>query len=294
MAVGRGLGKRVSGAPAPRVRNGLSQTRACAQCQRVRTGKGFCPRVRRCRTRRGAAHSRNPISKAVGWQGNSRPREPEPAHGGGRCSCWFFCWRAARPVSRRNGCSLRLGNGREGNCTGDAARAGNASRAGGATGPRANSCSAGDTRCHQSVYRDLDFAGPLVQGEWFGGAVSADGRASAGLRAEHAPTGFSCCAQAARWRIGTGWKSGWHSRRRCMDGQPYVHALDLKKTIQPLVLGTHVNFLKTNLTIVIDPGHGGMDSGTRVSWATGTRRNSRWIGRGGWVRCSPPTGGRCS
>jgi N-acetylmuramoyl-L-alanine amidase len=47
-----------------------------------------------------------------------------------------------------------------------------------------------------------------------------------------------------------------------MDGQPRVHTLDLKKTIQPLVLGTHVNFLRTNLTIVIDPGHGGQDSGT--------------------------------
>jgi len=46
------------------------------------------------------------------------------------------------------------------------------------------------------------------------------------------------------------------------DGQPYVHTLDLKKTIQPLVLGTPMDFLKTNLTIVIDPGHGGDDSGT--------------------------------
>jgi N-acetylmuramoyl-L-alanine amidase len=47
-----------------------------------------------------------------------------------------------------------------------------------------------------------------------------------------------------------------------MDGQPYIHALDLKKTIQPLVWGTPMDFLRTNLTIVIDPGHGGGDSGT--------------------------------
>jgi N-acetylmuramoyl-L-alanine amidase len=46
------------------------------------------------------------------------------------------------------------------------------------------------------------------------------------------------------------------------DGQPYVHTLDLRKTIQPLLLGTPMSFLKTNLTIVIDPGHGGEDSGT--------------------------------
>jgi N-acetylmuramoyl-L-alanine amidase len=46
-----------------------------------------------------------------------------------------------------------------------------------------------------------------------------------------------------------------------LDGQPCVHVLDLKKTLQPLVLGAPMNLLKTNLTIIIDPGHGGMDSG---------------------------------
>ena len=45
------------------------------------------------------------------------------------------------------------------------------------------------------------------------------------------------------------------------EGQPFVHALDLKKTLQPLVLGAPMNFLRTNLTIIIDPGHGGTDSG---------------------------------
>lgn len=48
-----------------------------------------------------------------------------------------------------------------------------------------------------------------------------------------------------------------------MDGQPYVHILDLKKTIQPLVWGTPMSFLKSNLTVVIDPGHGGGDSGAK-------------------------------
>lgn len=48
-----------------------------------------------------------------------------------------------------------------------------------------------------------------------------------------------------------------------VDRQPYVHALDLKKTLQPLVLGCPVHFLRTNLTIVIDPGHGGEDSGAK-------------------------------
>ena len=48
-----------------------------------------------------------------------------------------------------------------------------------------------------------------------------------------------------------------------MNGQPFVHALDLKKTLEPLVRGSCLSFLKTNPTIVIDPGHGGQDSGTK-------------------------------
>jgi N-acetylmuramoyl-L-alanine amidase len=47
-----------------------------------------------------------------------------------------------------------------------------------------------------------------------------------------------------------------------INGQPYVHTLDLKKTLEPLVGGSCLSFLKTNPTIVIDPGHGGQDSGT--------------------------------
>ena len=47
-----------------------------------------------------------------------------------------------------------------------------------------------------------------------------------------------------------------------INGQPYVHTLDLKKTLEPLVGGSCFSFLKPNPTIVIDPGHGGQDSGT--------------------------------
>jgi len=45
-------------------------------------------------------------------------------------------------------------------------------------------------------------------------------------------------------------------------GQPCVHALDAKKTLEPLAKGSGLSFLKINPTIVIDPGHGGQDSGT--------------------------------
>ena len=48
-----------------------------------------------------------------------------------------------------------------------------------------------------------------------------------------------------------------------IDGQPYVHALDLTKTIQPLLQGEPVLPLGPNLVIVIDPGHGGENAGTK-------------------------------
>lgn len=47
-----------------------------------------------------------------------------------------------------------------------------------------------------------------------------------------------------------------------INGQPYVHALDLQKTIQPLLEGGRSLGLGSNPIIVIDPGHGGENSGT--------------------------------
>jgi N-acetylmuramoyl-L-alanine amidase len=47
-----------------------------------------------------------------------------------------------------------------------------------------------------------------------------------------------------------------------MGGQPHVHNLDLKKTLQPLMHSSPAASISTNLTVVIDPGHGGADSGT--------------------------------
>jgi N-acetylmuramoyl-L-alanine amidase len=48
-----------------------------------------------------------------------------------------------------------------------------------------------------------------------------------------------------------------------LNGQSYVHALDVKRTLEPLLGGSWLSSLKTNPTIVIDPGHGGQDSGTK-------------------------------
>jgi N-acetylmuramoyl-L-alanine amidase len=48
-----------------------------------------------------------------------------------------------------------------------------------------------------------------------------------------------------------------------IDGQPYVHTLDLYKTIQPLLQGGPPPILHPNPVVVIDPGHGGENAGTR-------------------------------
>ena len=76
-----------------------------------------------------------------------------------------------------------------------------------------------------------------------------------------------------------------------MSGQPCLHSLDLKKTLEPLVMGFGLSFLKTSPTIVIDPGHGGQDSGTKsvlgyrhekeftLDWA---RRLGSMLATNGW------------
>jgi N-acetylmuramoyl-L-alanine amidase len=48
-----------------------------------------------------------------------------------------------------------------------------------------------------------------------------------------------------------------------IDGQPFIHSLDARKTIEPLIQGTWLAFPISNRVIVIDPGHGGEDVGTR-------------------------------
>lgn len=48
-----------------------------------------------------------------------------------------------------------------------------------------------------------------------------------------------------------------------VDGQPYVHTLDLNKTIAPLLHGDSVKIPATAPVIVIDPGHGGENAGTK-------------------------------
>jgi N-acetylmuramoyl-L-alanine amidase len=74
------------------------------------------------------------------------------------------------------------------------------------------------------------------------------------------------------------------------DGQMFVHALDARKNLEPL-LGGYVAPTKTSRVIVIDPGHGGSNTGTRsvadgrlekqftLDWA---RRLAELLATNGW------------
>jgi len=46
-----------------------------------------------------------------------------------------------------------------------------------------------------------------------------------------------------------------------IDGEVYLHGLDLQKNLQPLLCGTPLAF-GTNRVVVLDPGHGGVNAGT--------------------------------
>ena len=48
-----------------------------------------------------------------------------------------------------------------------------------------------------------------------------------------------------------------------IDGQPYAHETDVTKTMQPLLVADPGLFAPGAHVIVIDPGHGGQDAGTR-------------------------------
>ncbi len=47
-----------------------------------------------------------------------------------------------------------------------------------------------------------------------------------------------------------------------IDGEIFLHGLDLQKNLEPLLCGTALTF-STNRSIVIDPGHGGANAGAK-------------------------------
>ena len=70
-------------------------------------------------------------------------------------------------------------------------------------------------------------------------------------------------SQVARWQnfeVRLGFKP------QSRNGELWLHALDLEKTIQPLITGSPALSGKLALVIVIDPGHGGANPGTKSVW----------------------------
>ena len=208
MATGGGLGKRVSAKQ--RRGNGLSRTGACAQCRSVRTRKSLRPRVRRHRTRRSTVQLSNPAVKAVGREHHTCSSYPDSAEQGqlDLPADSFAGGLRDRPARERDAGS-GLGKGGQGD--------------------RAALCRLRRLRRRPPRQFPLRRRQPLPPisrletwiplSRW----CKANGLAAPcpltrapapGLRAEHDRAGFLCCAPAARWRIGTGWKSGWGSRRR--------------------------------------------------------------------------------
>jgi len=48
-----------------------------------------------------------------------------------------------------------------------------------------------------------------------------------------------------------------------INGEPYIHALDLEKTIKPILSNGKLNLRDSSPVIVIDPGHGGENAGAK-------------------------------
>jgi N-acetylmuramoyl-L-alanine amidase len=58
-----------------------------------------------------------------------------------------------------------------------------------------------------------------------------------------------------------------------IDAQFCVHRLDLQKTVQPLIGNALPALAKSNLVVVIDPGHGGEDPGASSLYARGSEKD---------------------
>ena len=71
---------------------------------------------------------------------------------------------------------------------------------------------------------------------------------------------FRAGSQVAHWdgiELRLGFAPQW------IDRQPYIHALDLRKTVEPLISGNWRLCSNSAPVLVLDPGHGGEDAGAR-------------------------------
>ncbi len=71
---------------------------------------------------------------------------------------------------------------------------------------------------------------------------------------------FGAGTETARW---DGLELRLSFAPQMIGGEPFVHSLDLQKGILPLLDGTRAPMLYSGAVVVLDPGHGGEDAGTR-------------------------------
>ena len=84
--------------------------------------------------------------------------------------------------------------------------------------------------------------------------------ASYAIKSTNGAVVLTAGSQIARWE---GLELHLGFAPQLINGHFYVHGLDLRKTLQPLLQGVSKGRLGAGSVVVIDPGHGGTDAGTR-------------------------------
>ena len=124
------------------------------------------------------------------------------------------------------------------------------------------------------------------------GSAGPAGVARAGhdLRRQNLATARWCWPSAAARSIWNGVDIQLGFAPQLIDGQVFVHGLDLQKNFDPCCCEPPLSF--DNRVIVIDPGHGGINVGTHSAVDGRLKRNSRSTGRCGLIRCWNRKAGR--
>jgi len=102
---------------------------------------------------------------------------------------------------------------------------------------------------------------PWAQANQVGTLTNLSSGGVASVFALHTPRGtlvLQADSQLARW---SGLEVRLGFKPRMIAGQLFLHTLDVQKNLLPLV-GNQVAFTNATRLVVLDPGHGGMDSGT--------------------------------
>jgi N-acetylmuramoyl-L-alanine amidase len=96
----------------------------------------------------------------------------------------------------------------------------------------------------------------------------SNGQVKCELTTTNGVLGLTMGSRIAHWNQATFWLG---QRPRLVDGTPYIHALDGLKTLRPLV--AEKCLFKSPSIVILDPGHGGMDSGTVSILGQGCEKN---------------------